>query len=267
MDCFDKDYFVRVMLNFLSNAYKFTPDGGKVSVTANSVITGGYADYTIRVKDNGIGMTQEFSETVFEAFARERSSTVSHIQGTGLGMAISKSIIEEMGGTIDFVTEPEKGTEFIIKLRFEICDPPEESDKDEEKQETEVDFSGKTLLLAEDMEINRKLAQMMLENFGFTVTVAENGKDAVEKLNSESKSFDAVLMDIQMPVMDGYEATQIIRKSDNPDVANIPIIAVTANTFGEDVKRAADAGINRCIAKPIDPDQLRNILTEIFAAD
>lgn len=262
---FDKDYFVRVILNLLSNAYKFTPEGGKVFVAAKSVINRGYADYEIHVKDNGIGMTPEFAETVFDAFARERSSTVSRIQGTGLGMAISKSIVEEMGGTIQLYTEQGKGTEFVIKLSFELCEPPENISKDEKVEEKQVDFSTKTLLLAEDMEVNRKMAQMILENLGFSVVAVENGKAAIEELEKSDGVFDAVLMDIQMPVMNGYDAARMIRESDNPRIADIPIIAVTANAFSEDIKRAKDAGINRCISKPIDPAQLNNLLTEVFS--
>ncbi len=262
---FDEQYLVRVLLNLLSNAYKFTPEGGKVSLTAKSKINGNRADYVIHVKDNGIGMTKEFAETVFEAFARERSSTVSRIQGTGLGMAISKNIVEEMGGTIDLDTEPDKGTEFTINFSFDLCEPPEIDDEDTADTEKTVDFSGKTLLLAEDMEVNQKMVEMLLGRLGFKVVIAENGKAAVDKLNASSGEYDAVLMDIQMPVMDGYEAARTIRKSDNPSVRNIPIIAVTANAFSEDIKRAEDAGMNRCISKPIDPKQLKNTLTDLFS--
>ncbi len=262
---FDKNYFVRVMLNFLSNAYKFTPEGGRVLITAESVINRGYVDYEIHVKDNGIGMTKEFAKTVFEAFARERTSTVSHIQGTGLGMTISKSIVEEMGGTIELYTEPDKGTEFVIKLNFELCEPPKTDENVTETQGKNVDFSNKKLLLAEDMEVNRKIVQIMLENIGFTITSVENGKAAVEKLNATGGAFDAVLMDIQMPIMNGYDAAKTIRQSNNPRIVDIPIIAVTANASYEDIKRAEEAGINRCISKPIDPEQLKNLLAEMFA--
>lgn len=259
---FDEEHFVRVLLNLLSNAHKFTPEGGRISVTIKSENKGKTADYELRVKDTGIGMAPEFTKTIFEAFARERTSTVSHIQGTGLGMAISKSIIDEMGGSIELITAPEKGTEFIIKLGFELCEPVEDEEPDE--QNVQVDFSGKTLLLVDDMEINRQIARMLLERLGFNVETADNGKSAIEKLADSNGKFDAVLMDIQMPVMDGYEATRRIRESEDAAVAGIPIIAVTANAFDEDVKRAEAAGVDEYISKPIDPDQLKEILTKIF---
>jgi signal transduction histidine kinase/CheY-like chemotaxis protein len=262
---FDEEHFTRVLLNLLGNAYKFTDIGGEISLSIKSVNKGKTADYEIHVKDNGIGMSPEFAETIFEAFARERNSTVNHIQGTGLGMAITKSIIDNMGGTIDLITAPNKGTEFIIKLNFELCEPIEEPEQESENEKNEIDFSDKTLLLVDDMEINRKMAKMLLENFGFKVETAENGKDAVDKVTSPENKFDAVLMDMRMPVMDGYEATRALRENDNPEIADIPIIAVTANAFAEDVKRAEKVGVSEYISKPIDPDKLKEVLTKIFS--
>ena len=261
---FDVHHVTRVILNLLSNAYKFTKTGGKVSLTAKSTVIGSRVDYEIHVKDNGIGMSKEFVRNVFEAFSRERSSTVSQIQGTGLGMAISKTIVEKMGGDIKVYTEQDKGTEFVIKLSFELCEAPFEDKSESGGNEVRVDFTGKRLLLAEDMVVNQKLARKMLEPLGVSVDVAENGIEAIKLLEANGGDYDAVLMDIQMPVMDGYEAARNIRKNKNPKIAGIPIIAVTANAFEEDVKRAEEAGIERYISKPVDPDKLREIFTTLF---
>jgi CheY-like chemotaxis protein len=257
---FDREQFMRVILNLLSNALKFTPDGGTVKVTAASSRKGRYADYVISVKDNGIGMSKEFAENVFEAFTREQTSTVSQIQGTGLGMSISKNIIDSMGGTIRVVTAPEKGTKFVIRLKLELCEPVSEKDVIEAAPSSDFDFSGKTILLVDDMKINRKMESLLLENLGLTVETAENGQVALDKLNE--REYDAVLMDIQMPVMNGYEATKKIRLSPNPRVAGVPVVAVTANAFGEDIRKAESAGVNGYVSKPIDLQKLRDVLIE-----
>ncbi|MBQ2640946.1 MAG: amino acid permease [Lachnospiraceae bacterium] len=331
---FDRNRFLRVILNLVSNAWKFTPEGGRVSVSMKQIgasrpvsAYGGilpesspqWAAYEIRVRDNGIGMTREFAEVVFEAFARERTSTVSRIQGTGLGMAITKSIVEAMQGTIDVVTAPDEGTEFIIRLAFPVCEESERNDGSSaasagtEKKANSSAASARTektgnssaasagtekkesagrkpdgpetvtpagaegqadtrekdrqrrLLVAEDMEINRQLVCMLLENMGYQVDVAENGREALEKIEScPAGTFDAVLMDIQMPVMDGYEAAEKIRGLDDPEKAGIPMIAVTANAFGEDVRKALEKGMDGHISKPIDPGQLSDTLSRIL---
>jgi CheY-like chemotaxis protein len=170
-----------------------------------------------------------------------------------------------MGGTMDLITAQNKGTEFIMKLNFELCEPIEEPEQESENEKNEIDFSDKTLLLVDDMEINRKMAKMLLENLGFKVETAENGKDAVDKVTSPENKYDAVLMDMRMPVMDGYEATRALRENDNPEIADIPIIAVTANAFAEDVKRAEKVGVSEYISKPIDPEKLKEVLTKIFS--
>lgn len=268
----DKNRFNRVLLNLLSNAYKFTPDGGTVSVTCWQIEDGlsSEGSYELRVADSGIGMTEEFAAKVFEAFERERTSTVSGIQGTGLGMAITKSIIDLMGGTIEVHTAPGSGTEFVIKVRFKLQEEAG-TQADEEKEQTkessiELDFSKMRLLLVEDMVINREIAVMLLNNLGFTVETAENGKEGVDKVAaSEHGYYDAVLMDIQMPVMDGYAAASAIRSLEDPELSKIPIIAMTANAFSEDVKKALDVGMNAHIAKPIDVSQMTNTLTEVLS--
>ena len=268
----DKNRLDRVLLNLLSNAYKFTPKDGKITVKLSQLNEGedGHGEYELRVKDNGIGMSAEFAAKIFESFTRERTSTVSGIQGTGLGMAITKSIVDLMGGTISVITAPNKGTEFIINLNFEL-----QSESEIEKEETdnpladsksEIDFSKKKLLLVDDIEVNREIAAMMLTQFGFNVETAVNGQEAVDKISASNVGdYDVVLMDIQMPVMDGYQAARTIRKLDNPQLANIPIIAMTANAFSEDIQAAKDAGMNDHIAKPIDVNKMIETITKVLS--
>ncbi|MBO4779548.1 MAG: response regulator, partial [Selenomonadaceae bacterium] len=264
----DKNRLNRVLLNLLSNAYKFTPEGGKISVTLNQVSEAqdGAADYELRVKDSGIGMTPEFAAKVFEAFERERTSTVSKIQGTGLGMAITKSIIDLMGGTIQVITAPGQGTEFVINCTFNLADEMHEDIADENSSAAQViDFTNKKLLLADDIEVNREIAKMLLEGAGFIVDTATDGRDVVEKVAaSKVGDYDAVLMDIQMPVVNGYDAAKKIRALPDKELAQIPIIAMTANAFSEDVKAALDAGMNAHIAKPIDVPKMMATLAKII---
>lgn len=256
----------RVLLNLISNAYKFTPDGGKVKVSLKQVgADENVGFYELRVKDSGMGMTPEFAEKVFEAYERDR--TVNNIQGTGLGMAITKSIVELMGGTIEVETELGKGTEFIVKVNFQIVEEePAKVESDGGEEITpEIDFSKVHLLLVEDNDVNREIATLILSEFGFTLDTAENGKIAVEKIaDSKPGTYQAVLMDIQMPVMNGYEATKAIRELEDSELANIPIIAMTANAFTEDIQAAKDAGMNSHIAKPIDIPQMIETLTEVL---
>lgn len=254
----DKNRLNRVLLNLLSNAYKFTPEGGNISVTVWEIDSEekGWGSYEIRVADSGIGMTPEFAAKVFEAFERERTSTVSGIQGTGLGMAITKSIVDLMGGQIEVHTAPGMGTEFVVTLQLELLPDGEDEAEEEEKAESQaaaIDFSGMRLLLVEDNAINREIATMILEESGFTLDTAVNGVEAVEKVTtSQPGDYDAILMDIQMPEMNGYEATKAIRALKNPKLAQLPIIAMTANAFSEDIKAAEEAGMDGHIAKPID---------------
>ena len=263
----DANRLNRVLLNLISNAYKFTPEGGEVSVRLKQIAAGdGKGSYEISVKDSGMGMSPEFAAKVFEAYEREH--TVSKIQGTGLGMAITKGIIDLMGGTIDVKTELGKGTEFIIHVDFALSDEPEAA---EEAQDGAVkqalDFSKIRVLLVEDNEINREIASLMLEDAGFMLEVAENGKIALEKVSaSQPGYYQLVLMDVQMPVMNGYEATQAIRTLPEPKLASIPIIAMTANAFAEDVQTAKEAGMNGHLAKPLSVEKMMKTLTEILSA-
>ncbi|MBR4211767.1 MAG: response regulator [Oscillibacter sp.] len=263
----DKLRLNQVLLNLLSNAVKYTPDGGRVEVRISQKgrTPDGRGVYEFRVKDNGIGMTPEFAAHVFEAFEREKTSTVSRIQGTGLGMAITKKIVDLMGGRIEVVTAPGKGTEFIVSVEFEIS--PEETERDTAKKDERpgLDFTGKRLLLVDDMEINREIAVAVLEMNGFLVEEADDGEKAVSMVQASRPGYyDAVLMDIQMPVMNGYDAARKIRRLDNPRLAAVPIIAMTANAFEEDRKAAFDAGMNGHVAKPIDVKALIDTLKEIL---
>ena len=399
----DKTRLNQVLLNLLSNAIKFTLPGGTVSIRVAQLPNApkGKGLYEIRVKDTGIGMSQEFAQRIFEPFERERTSTVSKIQGTGLGMAISKNIIDMMGGTIEVRTEKDKGTEFVIRLAlrlqserrsierikeleglkalvvdddFNTCDSVTKmllqvgmrsewtlsgreavlrarqsleindpfhayiidwrlpdmngievtrqiralgdhtpiiiltaydwSDIEVEaraagvtafcskpmfmsdlrdslltalgQQESKRDgvmlaaqkisrFEGKHLLLAEDNELNREIALEILGDYGFRIDTAENGTIAVDIIASSAPgTYDLVLMDIQMPAMDGYEATRRIRALENPLLANVPIIAMTANAFDEDRKAAADCGMNGFVSKPIDILDAIRVMEEVL---
>ena len=218
--------------------------------------------YEIRIKDTGIGMSREFAERLFVPFERERTSTVSRIQGTGLGLAITKSIVDMMGGGITVQTEKGKGTEFTVTVEFPLTEPEEaiRSNGDDE-----ISFKGMRALLVEDNMINMEIAQMLLSEAGFLIETAENGKIALEMTAaSEQGYYDVILMDIQMPVMDGYTATQAIRSLPDAGLAGIPIIAMTANAFQEDIKKAEEVGMNGHIAKPLDIPSMKATLQHVL---
>jgi len=397
----DKLRLNQVFLNILSNAIKFTPNGGSISfhVTEKASPIPDQTIFEFRIKDTGIGMSKEFQQTIFEAFTREKTSTVSGIQGTGLGMAITKSIVDMMGGTISVNSEEGKGTEFIVTiscrlnenragndvnpelqgLRALVVDDdtdtclsvcamlrkigmkpdwtssgkeatirtrealdqedifsayivdwqmpdmngievvrqirkiagdkapifiitaydwgdieeeareagvtgfcakplfmselrhvlmiPFQAETEEKTAETEaVDFTGKKILLAEDNEMNQMIAQAILTEAGFDIVIANNGEEAVQMMiDNPAGTYDIILMDIQMPIMDGYEASRLIRALENEEKAQIPIIAVTANAFEEDRKLALEAGMNGHLAKPYDIPKMMETLTQLLA--
>ena len=399
----DKLHLNQVLLNLLGNSIKFTPAGGSVSLTISQKpgATKGYGRYEIRVKDTGIGMSPEFAEHIFERFSREKTSTVSGITGTGLGMAITKSIVDTMGGTIEVETAPEKGSEFIVTLEFRLqaeskqigvigeleglralvvddsfntcdsvtkmltkvgmraewsmhgkeavlrarqamemgdefyayiidwllpdlsgievvrqirsivgdsipiiimtaydwrsvedeareagvtafCNKPlfisdlrdtlvsviNKEDPAEEESilpATAEELHGKRILLVEDNELNREIAQELLTESGFVIESAEDGSIAVEMVqNSEPGYYELILMDVQMPIMNGYEATKAIRKLENPALANIPVVAMTANAFDEDRKNAMESGMNAHVAKPINVETLMGVISDML---
>ena len=400
----DKLHLNQVLLNLLGNAIKFTPAGGSVSLTIKQkpCETKGYGTYEIRVKDTGIGMQPEFAEHIFERFSRERTSTVSGIVGTGLGMAITKSIIDTMGGTIELETAPGQGTEFIVTLDFRLqaeskqigvireleglralvvddsfntCDSvtkmllqigmrsewtmrgkeavlrakqaveigdefyayivdwvlpdlsgievvrqirsivgdnipiiimtaydwhniedeareagvtafcnkplfiselrdklmsvvgkPEETEEQSIIPITAEELHGKRILLVEDNELNREIAQELLSESGFVIESAEDGSIAVDMVQKSAEGYyDLILMDVQMPIMNGYEATKAIRKLENPVLANIPVVAMTANAFDEDRKTAMESGMNAHVAKPIQVETLMGVISDILS--
>jgi len=271
----DKHRLNRVVLNLLSNAFKFTPENGHVSLTFEQTTpaAGGFANYELRVKDDGIGMSPEFAERVFDAFERERTSTVSGLQGTGLGMAITKRIVDMMGGTITVDTAPGAGTEFTVRLRLPLldpnatgCDVQPGDDAARAPHAATRDFCGMRALLVEDNEINREIARLMLESMGFELDEAVNGQEALERLTAAGAGrYDVVITDIQMPVMDGFETTRAIRALPDAALAGMPIIAMSANAFQEDVQAAREAGVDGYVAKPIDIDQLAATLASVLA--
>ena len=257
----DRLRFNQVVLNLLSNAYKFTPEGGKVFLQGRLIARGEQLTYEIRVKDTGIGMSAEFKDHIWEAYSREKSETVNKTQGTGLGMAIVKSIIELMHGTISLDTRPGEGSEFVIVLPVKPA-PKTAADKMEDNVEDTDDvlkrsYKGITVLVVDDTPLNLKLADRLLEKYGFTVKLAESGMNAISMVKeSKPGEINIILMDVMMPVMDGYEATKRIRALDDPQLSQIPIIAMTANAFASDVQAAADAGMNAHISKPFLPKDL-----------
>ena len=254
----------QILINVLANAVKFTPDGGQIGlwIVQKDTAPAGYADFEFHIKDNGIGMSEEFQKHIFEQFARERTSTVSKIQGTGLGMAITKSLVDMMGGRITVKSGQGKGSEFTISLRFPIGEAKTGQTPPAAKASA---FTGKKLLVVEDNELNLEIASTLLKEAGFEVDTAENGKVAVEKVEAASADrYDLILMDIQMPEMDGYEATRRIRALPDTKKAALPIVAMTANAFEDDRKNALHAGMNGHIAKPLDIQKLFQVLSELL---
>ena len=269
----DKLRLNQVLLNILSNAVKYTKPGGKVGVrvTQTADESEGYATYKFSVKDTGIGMSPEFLQHVFEPFEREQTSTVSGIQGTGLGLAITKNIVDLMGGTITVESEMGKGSEFNVTFCFRVAENPVKAQGAEKKRADKADkaeemrFEGKRLLLVEDNELNQEIAQTILESVGFAIDTANDGSVAVEQMKKmPAGTYDLILMDVQMPIMNGYQATKAIRALEDPAKATIPIVAMTANAFDEDRKEAMDSGMNGFAAKPIDMAKLMETLRDLL---
>lgn len=261
----DKTHLSEVIMNLISNAVKYTPEGGNITVNVKELP--GEIDeeclLEIRVKDNGIGMTEEFVAEIFEQFSRARNTSQSGIQGTGLGMAIVKNIVDMMNGTIEISSKVGKGTEVMLRLPFRIGQEPVEAGNNTE--EDKLDFSGRRILLAEDNELNAEIATAILEDSGFKVEHACDGVECVDMLTkAEAGYYDMILMDIQMPNLNGYDATRKIRNLEDKEKANIIIVAMTANAFKEDKERALEMGMNDHLAKPIDVKKMMETLNKLF---
>lgn len=254
----------RLLMNILSNAVKYNKDYGKIYLSAREIPSEQDKIVTLEFKcqDTGIGMSEEFQKHLFEPFAQEQKGGASKFGGTGLGMPITKSLVEKMGGTITFISEQGIGTTFVITIPFKIN---EDVARDEEKQEeVTASIRGLNILLVEDNELNMEIAEFVIQSEGASVVKAWNGQEAVEAFEkSASGEFDAILMDVMMPVMNGYEATKIIRSMDRSDAKKIPIIAMTANAFVEDRIKSKEAGMNEHVSKPIDMKLLVKIIAEL----
>ncbi len=263
----DKLRLAQVLLNVAGNSVKFTPPGGTiaVSITEKPGAPEGYAFYDLCIKDTGIGIDKDFLPRVFEPFEREQSSTVSGIQGAGLGLSITKSIVNMMNGAISVESEKGRGTCITISFTFRLAEGRQAGARALETRGPEDAFKGKRILLAEDNALNQEIASTILEEAGFTVETADNGAAAVEMVRSSAPGYyDLILMDIQMPVLDGYEATRQIKALSSPALANIPIIAVTANAFEEDKQRSLNAGMVGHLGKPIEISKLIDALRDFL---
>ena len=258
-------YVKRVMMNVLSNAVKYNRENGHIYISCMEIPSEqpGMTTMEFICRDTGIGMTEEFQKCVFEPFAQEHTGSRTKFAGTGLGMPIAKNLVEKMGGTITFESEEGTGTTFVIRVPFKIDMNADKREK--QKDVSEKSIKGLHILLAEDNELNMEIAEFMLQNEGAEVTKAWNGQEAVELFRkSKPGEFDVILMDIMMPVMNGYEATKKIRSLDREDAKMIPIIAMTANAFTEDRLRAKEAGMDEHIAKPVDGKLLINIIYKLM---
>ena len=258
-----------IYVNLVSNAIKYTPRGGNVTITVEELPCEkeGYMKVKAEIKDTGIGMSKEYLPTLFEPFTREHNTTTGKVGGTGLGMPIVKKMVDLMGGSLEVESEPGKGTVFTFTLMHKIADRKYYSRKTEivETSDREENLSGKHVLLAEDNDLNAEIAVTILEETGIVIERVEDGIQCVNKVEQMSPgTYDLILMDIQMPNMDGYKATKCIRRLDDKKKAEIPIIAMTANAFAEDKKRAFDAGMNGHIAKPIDIEKLGAVILSVL---
>ena len=254
----------RILMNILSNAVKYNKENGYVYISCREIPSEQTAMTTLEFvcRDTGIGMTEAFQKRIFEPFAQEHAGSRTKFAGTGLGMPITKKLVEKMGGTISFESKEGTGTTFVIRIPFRI--DTDRKDRTETEEKTETSIQGLHVLLTEDNELNMEIAEFVLQNEGTVVTKAWNGQKAVDIFRKSSPGeFDVILMDIMMPVMNGYEAAKMIRSLDREDAKVIPIIAMTANAFIEDRMRAKEAGMDEHIAKPVDGKLLVKVINEL----
>ena len=254
----------RILMNILSNAVKYNKENGYVYISCREIPSEQTAMTTLEFvcRDTGIGMTEAFQKRIFEPFAQEHAGSRTKFAGTGLGMPITKKLVEKMGGTISFESKEGIGTTFLIRIPFRI--DTDRKDRTETEEKTETSIQGLHVLLTEDNELNMEIAEFVLQNEGTVVTKAWNGQEAVDIFRKSSPGeFDVILMDIMMPVMNGYEAAKMIRSLDREDAKVIPIIAMTANAFTEDKMRAKEAGMDEHIAKPVDGKLLVKVINEL----
>ena len=254
----------RILMNILSNAVKYNKENGYVYISCREIPSKQTAMTTLEFvcRDTGIGMTEAFQKRIFEPFAQEHAGSRTKFAGTGLGMPITKKLVEKMGGTISFESKEGTGTTFVIRIPFRI--DTDRKDRTETEEKTETSIQGLHVLLTEDNELNMEIAEFVLQNEGTVVTKAWNGQEAVDIFRKSSPGeFDVILMDIMMPVMNGYEAAKMIRSLDREDAKVIPIIAMTANAFTEDKMRAKEAGMDEHIAKPVDGKLLVKVINEL----
>ena len=257
-------YVKRVMMNILSNAVKYNGENGQIYISCRELPSEQPEMKTMEFvcRDTGIGMTDEFQKHIFEPFAQEHTGSRTKFAGTGLGMPITKKLVEKMGGTITFESEKSVGTTFVIRVPFKL--DPDADKREEQKDVSEKSIKGLHILLVEDNELNMEIAEFVLQNEGADVSKAWNGQEAVEVFKkSEPCKFDVILMDIMMPVMNGYEATKMIRSLDREDAKEVPIIAMTANAFTEDRIRAKEAGMDEHVAKPVDVELLKKVIHKL----
>ena len=263
--CADREKLEEILLHLVYNAIKYTLRGGSVSITAEEVkrLSSDYAVYRFVVEDTGIGIGKEFLPYIFEPFEREKNTTLSGVQGTGLGLAITRNIVDRMGGIIEVASEVDHGSRFTVTLSLRL-DHAKNSGQDHGGNTLECLKNGQKILLVEDNEINREIEVELLCSMGFQADTAENGSIAVDMVkNSQPEEYALILMDIQMPVMDGHQAAQAIRNLPEPYQAGIPIVALSANAFDEDRKRSMKSGMNAHLAKPVDMDRLIELISEI----
>ncbi|ULQ60114.1 response regulator [Brucepastera parasyntrophica] len=261
----DSTHIKQIIINLLSNAVKFTPEGGNISLHIKAAeIKNGFCTMEWRVKDNGIGIEPEFLEKLFQPFEQGDGSTTRKYGGTGLGLAISKQLAEMMGGRLEVFSAPGSGSEFIVTMKLRTATADESQNDVFPTTNTDLDLNGKHILLIEDSELNQIIAENVLTGMGATVDFAGNGLNGLNMYFEHPEKFDMIFMDIQMPIMDGHETTRKIRASELPNATTIPIIAMTANVFKEDIQKAKDAGMNAHIGKPLDIAQVKRTIASVL---